>query len=384
MSLLSTAGRFRFDLSPPNSGRGLSARQGGESASKCRLAGTGWNDSTRQALECLISRGSGKQLSVVFDFDNTIVCGDIGEATLAVLARGGTLTPANVPPELCPPFRVPGRKWVRMPACAAVTEYYEALLAPTAHLQRDPTPLANGYSWAVEVMAGLRPIDIIEATRTAYEWSADKRAHRPAIIEVTPGKTGYVAPVFYAEIVELIAELARHRFEIWIVSASNVWSVRWMVLEALNPLLRERGLKRGLRSDHVIGISCLLQDPGGGLYKDSLLVRENEGYAALDEKVLARFHLTSRLQFPLPTYAGKVACILDALGRNPFLAVGDSPGDHPMLLVSANRLWIARREKPGYLRATRELMRKTGSAGWMFQAAGATPTPGFVPGEIAS
>jgi hypothetical protein len=390
MNRLSTAGCIRFDLSPPYNAKGLSARPRRESASPCRLAGPGWNDKTRKALEGLISRGTGQQLPVVLDFDNTIVCGDIGEATLAVLARRGTLTPANVPLELCPPFRVPGRKWVRMPACADVTQYYDALLAPTAHLERDSTPLANGYAWAVEVMAGLRPLDIVEATRAAYEWPTGARADsapdlartqppKPAVIEVTPGKTGYMAPVFYAEMVELIAELALRQFEIWIVSASNVWSVRWMVLKALNPLLCERGLKRGLRSDHVIGISCLLQDSRGGLYKDSLLVRENEGYAALDEKVLARFHLTSRLQFPLPTYSGKIACISDALGRNPFLGVGDSPGDHPMLLASENRLWIARRGKPGYLRATRELMRKTGSAGWMFQAVGTAQAPGFVP-----
>jgi hypothetical protein len=374
MSLLPAANHFRVGPNPPNSGRGLAACERPQRASKCRLEGTGWNDKTRKALEDLISRGSGKQLPVVLDFDNTMVCGDIGEATLAVLARRGILTPATVPLELCPAFRVPGRKWVRMRACRDVTEYYEAMLAPTAHLERDPTPRANGYSWVVEVMAGLRPLDIVEATRAAYEG--------PAMIEVTPGKTGYAAPCFYAEMVELIAELARLRFEIWIVSASNVWSVRWMVLEALNPLLRQRGLKRGLRSDHVLGISCLLQDPGGGLYKDSLLVRENEGYAALDEKVLARFRLTSRLQFPVPTYSGKVAAIFDALGRNPFLTVGDSPGDHPMLAVSENRLWIARLEKPRYLQATRQLVRKTGSRGWMFQAARTGQAPGFVPGEV--
>lgn len=348
------------------------------SASKCRLAGAGWNDQTRKTLERIISRGSGRELPVVLDFDNTIVCGDIGEATLAVLARRGILTPAKVPPMLCPPFRAPSGKWVRMAGCAAVTEYYEALLAAGAHLEGGPALMASGYAWAVEIMAGLRPAQIVAATRAACEG--------PARIEVTPGTTGYAAPFFYAEMVELIAELARLRFELWIVSASNVWSVRWMVLEALNPLLRERGLRRGLRSDHVIGISCLLQDARGRLYQDGRLAREHEGYAALDEQVLGRYHLTSRLQLPVPTYSGKVAAILDALGRNPFLAAGDSPGDHPMLSVSDHRLWIARLEKPGYLRATRRLMRRSGSAGWMFQAARTQASrqraPGFVPAEV--
>ena len=279
------------------------------SASRCRLEGAGWNDQTRQALQGLISRGSGRALPVVLDFDNTIVCGDIGEATLAVLARRGILTPAKVPPMLCPPFRAPGGKWVRMAGCAAVTEYDEALLAAGAHFEGGPALMASGYAWAVEVMAGLRPAQIVAATRAACEG--------PAMIEVTPGTTGYAAPFFYPEMIELIAELARLRFEIWIVSASNVWSVRWMVLEALNPRLREHGLRRGLRSDHVIGISCLLQDSRGGLHQDGRLAREHQGYAALDEQVLGRFHLTSRLQLPVPTHSGKVAAILDALGPQP-------------------------------------------------------------------
>lgn len=371
----SAAANLQLDLSPPKRVRRPLAGRSAGGASKCRLEGPGWNGKTRIALESLISQGAGRGLPVVFDFDNTIVCGDIGEATLAMLARSGVLTPANARPEICPPFRLPDRKWVRIRACADVTEYYEAMLAPTAHLDRDPTPLANGYSWAVEVMAGLRPWDIVEATRAAYEG--------PRRIEVTPGKTSYPAPFFYAEMIELLAELIRLRFEVWVVSASNVWSVRWMVLEALNPLLRERGVKTGLRGDHVIGISCLLSDAKGGLYKDSLLARENEGYASLEKKVLARFRLTSRLHFPAPTYSGKVAAIFDALGRNPYLAAGDSPGDHPMLTVSENRLWIARVEKPGYLQATRELTRKTGAAGWLYQAVRTKGPSGFLSQAVA-
>ena len=54
-----------------------------------RLEPRGWNPATRQRLETLIRVGAGRRLPVTFDFDNTLVCGDIGEATLALLVRSG-------------------------------------------------------------------------------------------------------------------------------------------------------------------------------------------------------------------------------------------------------------------------------------------------------
>jgi hypothetical protein len=344
---------------------------------RCRLKAPSWNGETRRALEDIINQGAGQQLPVVLDFDNTIICGDIGEATLAILARSGVLTPAKLAGANSPPFWVPGKDPVELSSCADVTQYYEAFLAPTAHEGSDPSPLSNAYAWAVEVMESLRPLDIVNATRAAFDWP---QPTKPAFIEVTPGKTAVPAPFFYSEAVELIAELLRLRFDVWIISASNVWSVRWMVLRALNPLLRRRGVKAGLPASHVVGISTLLADRKGRLYKDALLVRGDDQYAAMAKESLAGLRLTSRLQFPVPTYSGKIATVFDAVGRNPYLAVGDSPGDHPLLAISQHRLWIARLEKPGYQRATRELIRKTGDDGWLIQPALTQRAPGFVSG----
>ena len=344
--------------------------------SAAKLHAPGWNECVRRRLEKLIHRGSGRRLPVVFDFDNTIVCGDIGEATLAVLVREGKISAARLPETLSPPFRPPGRGIVTLKSSTDAAEYYETFLAPTAHGDRDPTPLANGYVWAVEVMENLRPWDVVEATRKACELA---RPSGPGYIEVRPGKTRFPAPVFYPEMVELLTELVRHKFDVWIVSASNIWSVRWMVQEQLNPRLREQGVKRGLSADRIIGISTLLTDRRGGLHKDMLLMKDNAHYAALDEKVLRSFCLTSRLQFPVPTYSGKLACIHDAIGTRPYLGVGDSPGDHAMLALSQNRLWIARLEKPGFQEQTATLVRKTGIAGWMIQPILAKESPGFLP-----
>jgi len=178
--------------------------------------------------------------------------------------------------------------------------------------------------------------------------------------------------------VELLAKFLSHEFDVWIVSASNVWSVRWMLLHALPPLLRAHGARRSIRPDHVVGISTLLSDADNRLYKDALLVRELPPYARLEKLALERFKLTSRLQFPVPTYSGKIACILDQIGRPPYLGVGDSPGDLPMMKFSENRLWIARLEKPAYQRVAAHALTETGPSRWICQPALNKGHPGFV------
>jgi phosphoserine phosphatase len=309
------------------------------------------------------------------DFDNTIVWGDIHEATLAVLVKEGALITGRIPRVLSPSFRLPRGKRVALRSGSDLTVYYEAFLAPTAHGSADPTPMANGYAWAVEILEGLTPLDIVQATAQAYAYA---RPMQPRMIEVTPGKTGFPAPFFYPEMVELIGELRRHDFDVWIISASNVWSVRWMVARALNPLIEAHGAASGIPADHVVGLSTLLQDTAGRLYKDALLVRGNPEYAALEERTLSSFRLTSRLQYPVPTYAGKIGCIWDAIGRRPYLAAGDSPGDHPMLSFSEHRLWIVRMEKPGYQQRTLDCIRRTGKNGWMMQPVLGREIPGFL------
>lgn len=344
-------------------------------AGKCRLNCPGWNAQTRRALEQLIDRGAGRNLPVVFDFDNTLVCGDLQEATLAVLARDGKLTAGRLPKTLSPPFRLPDGTRVTIESSADITEYYEAFLAATAHGDRDPSPLATGYAWAIEALVNLRVSEVVAATEQV--WRASQTEH-PAFIEVAPGRTRFPVPFFYPEMVELVAALVRRRFDVWVVSATNVWGVRWMVLRVLNPLLRRQGARTGLRADHVIGVSTLLTDRKEQLFKDALLVREDSRYAALDDDVCRQLRLTSRLQHPIPTYSGKVACIFDAVGRPPYLCIGDSPGDHAMMAFSQNRLWIARLDKTGFQQKTAKLISETGHAGWLLQATLTKGKPGFV------
>jgi phosphoserine phosphatase len=363
--------RFAGKLKPVISHR---AKNGG-----CKLAAPGWNSETRLALEKLIRKGAGKGLPAVFDFDNTILHGDIHEATLGMLVRSGRLTPARLSDQFAPTFHSARAGRIDLQSCADIVEYYNELLAPTMHGENDPTPKTTGYAWAIEVLGGLRLSDVVEATREVCELA---RSNKHDFITITPGKTVLPVPRFYPEMVELLAELIRHEFDIWIISASNVWSVRWMVLNELNPRLRD--CERGIAADHVIGAATLLADEEGRLYKDAVLVRENAGYAAMKAEAVGAFRLTSRLEYPLPAYSGKVACIFDAIGRQPYLCAGDGPSDHAMLAVSQHRLWIA----PLNQANTQHTPLKFGGAarktGWMIQASSATSTARFSDRAISS
>jgi len=342
----------------------------------CRLQTPGWSPVVRRWLEKLIVQGSERGLPVVFDFDNTLICGDVSEVTLATLVNSGLLPRQHLAPTLSPPFRPPGGTRITLESCADITEYYEAFLTPSAHGLSDPFPFSNGYVWAVEVMEGLRPLDVVRATRTAYE---QPQSARPGFVEVTPGKTVFPVPFFYPEMIELIAEFLHHKFDVWIISAGNVWSMRWMVLQVLNPKLRKLGVSQPVRADHVLGVSTLLADRKDRLHKDALLVRDHAAYAALDEEALGAFRLTSRLQFPVPAYSGKVACLFDALGRNPYLCIGDSPGDLPMMALSQHRLWVARMERPYFQRKLLNIVRQNDATNWMVQPTLTKGNPGFVP-----
>lgn len=361
--------RHRLAIQKP--GMSLGTRQGSRPRvtlkQGCRLQSAGWDKAARESLERILGLGAGRGLPVVFDFDNTIISGDVGEAVLAVLANSGRLTPRKLCKTLSPPLNSRGNGSLRVRDCGNVMEYYEAMLDPTVHGKADPTPFANGYVWAAQVLENLRLTEVLDATRQAFRLGESAGSGG---LQISAGQLKYPPPRFRAEMVELIAELLRLRFKPWIVSASNVWSVRWMVIHGLNPLLIKQGAPEGLAPGQVIGLATLISDETGRLYKDSVLIQQNKSYADLKPSLLESLRVTRLVQFPAPVYSGKVACIFDALGCNPYLSAGDSPSDHPMLTISTNRLWIARPEKPQAQRATKALIQQTGKAGWIVHNVG--------------
>ncbi|MCD6293211.1 MAG: haloacid dehalogenase-like hydrolase [Deltaproteobacteria bacterium] len=339
-----------------------------------------WNPGVKARLEKLIAANAGQGKICVFDFDNTTLCRDIGEATMAAMNEAGVLTiekhykcvdPAS--------FTLDGKK-ITMATSKNLPAYYEDFLSATKHHSLETTPYENGYGWVVQIMAPMSPVDWLPYTEKAFADGISERDTKSADLKETK-INGYRMPFFYPEMVDLYGVLLKNGYQVYISSASNIHTVRWMVLNKLNPRIQAlHGKNLAIPAQNIIGISCLMiDDRNGQLCKDPYLVRENEKYAQLDPAELAHFHLTSQICHPMNGYFGKVANIMKYITvKRPFLVAGDSSNDLPMLDRAENRIWVTRLEKMGYQKRLVEVMKDALPGQWFVQPALYKKAPGFV------
>ncbi len=209
----------------------------------------------REAIQARLAPRSGRRVAA-FDADGTLWSEDIGEAFMRWLVAGKLLTQVDCE----------GDVW---------TEYE----------QRVAESRIDGYTWAVQVMAGLTEEQVNTWCRQlAAAW-----------------------PNYRAAMRGLIAGLQAEGFETWIVSASNRW-----VVHAGAPHI-------GIPQDKVLGIETAVED---GL-------------------------LTTRPIYPRPCNQGKVDAIQKHIGVRPCFAFGDSMGDFEMLAYSEQPLVVGRRDQAG-------------------------------------
>jgi phosphoserine phosphatase len=198
---------------------------------------------------CLLGEGSAAFLKrlrgppgvAAFDADGTLWEGDIGEEVLRELIARRHLVEPPVDP------------WGE----------YEALV------KRDP---AAGFAFSGRVMHGLSEALLRELSAEIFA--------RTVAAQVFPGMRW------------LLGELRRLGWEIYVVSASNRWSIEVAVATLGVPATRVR---------------------------------------ALDVEVVDG-KLTERVYEPIPTLGGKATLLLAAAGRAPDLAFGNSVLDVPLLL----------------------------------------------------
>ncbi len=338
-----------------------------------------WWPGVKARLETLISENAGQNKKVVFDFDNTIMCRDIGEATFALLVQDKKLPLTNIPTDVSPSFTL-ATGTLSPKNNQDLTTYYEGLLTATGHQSRDISLHAKAYAWVVQIMAGMTPADIVLYTEKAYAKGIARKDSSDPNLHVSK-INGYPQPFFYPEMVDLLGLLLKNHFDVYIISASNVWTVRWMVMQNLNPLIQARyGREIGITPDHIFGINTLLKDRRTGkLYKDPILVKENQSYAKLKKEELTHYELTCQIVNPLTAYYGKTAAIRKHVTMcRPFLVAGDSANDHPMLNLAENRLWMARLEKMDYQEKTIVQIEQSLPDTWLIQPVLYENSPGFV------
>jgi phosphoserine phosphatase len=268
-----------------------------------------WNPQVKARLEALIAANANQEKVCVFDFDNTTLCRDIGEATMAAMNEAGKLTKKTCNKAIAPEFVLKGKK-ITLATSNNLMDYYEDFLSATSHHEMETTPYENGYGWVVQAMAPGTPADWLKYTKKAYaKGKSINDAKDPKLNETKIN--GYRVPFLYPEMVELYGVLLSNGYDVYVMSASNVHTVRYIVKNYLNPQIRKSfGEKLGVAPDHVLGVSLLMNDDRTGeLVKDPYLVKENKKYADLDEKELSHYHLTNQICYPMTGYFGKLANI---------------------------------------------------------------------------
>ncbi len=339
-----------------------------------------WQPQIKARLEAKIAANANQGKVCVFDFDNTTICRDIGEATMAALSGAGLLTHEKYNLGVTPDaFTLQGKE-ITMEGSGDFTVFYENFLSATKHHKMESTPYENGYGWVVQAMAPMSPNDWLPYTDQAYGNGISAEDQTSTDLSETK-INGYRMPFFYPEMVDLYGVLLKNGYKVYISSASNVHTVRWMVKNHLNKKIEElHGKGLAIPPENVIGVSMLMiDDRTGELCKDPYLVRENKKYADLDPEELSHYTLTSQVCHPMNGYFGKVANIMKYITlERPFLIAGDSSNDLPMLNWSENRLWMARLEKMGYQETMVETYENSLAGEWFIQPVLYKKAPGFV------
>lgn len=328
-----------------------------------------WSPKTKERLENILTQHTEQGHTIVFDFDNTIICRDIGEATFEVLAYQETqLLAKNIkrstPQEILDGFDLEKPEHL--------VQIYEKMLMIGAGT-KDTEPYAIGYNWVVQVMNNLTISQIEHATSSAYQSGSGAK---DTLSDVSVTKVhSYARPFFYPEMVDLVGNCIKLGYNVHIVSASNIWTVRWMVEQQLNPILKSQfGPAIFVQSTNIKGINTLLFDPETKQY-----FKDENAILNLSKEKLANLKTTTQTVFPISAYHGKVANIIKHIGKQkPLLVIGDSPNDIPMLNYSLYKLWIARLEKPNYQKI---LHQNEIDKSWIIQPTRYKSSPGFVKNE---
>jgi phosphoserine phosphatase len=345
-----------------------------------KLLDNGWYSGAKTDLEDLINANADKGEIAIFDFDNTILCRDIGEALFDQLIDENKIKIDNIPDLLKPTFNLSGET-VKLTYQDEIANYYEKFCQATEHQIYDSCPNSGSYAWVVQIMAGISVSDIVQYTDKAYNYgiaSLDKSDSKLFVTKIQ----NYPRPFFNIEMADLIGLLNKNGYRVYIVSASNVWSVRWMVLNYLNPLIESmHGSSAVINPLNINGTRVLLKEKSSGiLYKDFYLAQENIDYARMNADAISEYELTGIIDYPLPACHGKVASILENISfEKPFLVCGDSPNDFSMLRYAENKLWIARLEKPSFHEELTTIIESgINDSSWIIQPALINQSPGFV------
>jgi phosphoserine phosphatase len=236
-------------------------------------ANDNWSGANRQKLNALIRHfgiqnphyNAQHKPVAAFDWDNTMMKNDIGEATLLwMIAHGLLKRPKSF--RLMNPWLTSDALHelathcggssaylpTQLPACAdtVLTIYHNQVLENGASAWK-PSPdgerIFPPYFFYAQLFAGYSPAQIAEFTQQALTFNlTNKIGARQKI-----GTKYYPAYVrLYKPMIHLVAVLKQNGFDVWIISASLQSSVEVVASHA------------GIARDHVIGIRQMINSQG--------------------------------------------------------------------------------------------------------------------------
>jgi phosphoserine phosphatase len=278
--------------------------------------------------------GAAEAPVAVFDFDNTCIFGDIGELYSHYLidevayrydldafwelidprdGRDHIRGLAERLLELAPAERV---------SSPAYREYLAEMGAVYAR-KYEREGASSCYEWAVRLHVGMRPDEIRRGTVEAIwrEVDADvdverRQTSRQKVVRIARGIR------IHREIRQLIAALDELGFEVWVVSATNQWTVETFA-----------ELEFGVPTQRVLGNRIAFADDG---------------------------LLSSRTVEPVLYRQGKADIIEQEIGRRPALVFGDSWTDFEMMCQAEHLAVLIDRGRD-------DLRRRAGELGWAIQ-----------------
>ncbi|MBA2665184.1 MAG: haloacid dehalogenase-like hydrolase [Bradymonadaceae bacterium] len=273
----------------------------------------GWRPQVHERLLTLIADQGARSSQAapplaVFDFDNTCILNDIGELFSHFLidemlyrydldAFWELIHPDDGRDALCELTR---EAYALAPTARTASACYQRYLREMGALygrRLVRAGKADCYEWAVRLHVGMTIARIEQLATEAIVRELGREVHR----ERRESPSGSTVSIdrgirMFAEIRTLIDVLTKSGFEVWIVSATNIWTV-----QTFAPLF-------GVPPERVLGNRLRVGEDG-----------------VLSSETLA----------PVLFRQGKVDAIAEYIGRIPVLALGDSDTDYEMLCAAS-------------------------------------------------
>jgi len=218
-----------------------------------------------------LAAASAERTVAVFDWDNTIIKNDVGDATMFWMLRHDKLlqpaswaetsrwlTPAAATAltTACAALAEPGQPLptsaLTSAACTdeIVSVYYDGatLTGEDAFAGWDHRTIEPAYAWTVQLQAGHTLDDLRKFADAAIAegLAADEGAEQT--VGTTTGLAAYLR--VYPAMQDLIATLQADGVDVWVLSASS------------QPLVESFAARVGVAADHVVGVRAILDSDG--------------------------------------------------------------------------------------------------------------------------